>query len=355
MKYLNFPGLADVHVHLREPGGVQKEDFETGTRAAVAGGYTQVIDMPNNTPPTTTPEELETKMNLASGRIWCDLGFNFGATKDSRVYFDRIKDKVFGLKLYMNKTTGPLLIDNQKERELIFKSWKGQTPIMVHAMGETVEIAIKLAKKYQRKIHVCHVTSDQIGALKKAKKEGIKISTEVCPHHLFLNTNDLDNLGPLGMMQPPLESKKNQEKMWEHLDFIDMISTDHAPHTLKEKLDKTSPKFGVPGLETTLPLMLSAASKGLISHDRLIAMLSTNPKKIFKLPKQEKTFTIVDVTKKYKIGQKKLFTKCAWTPFKDLEGVGEIKQVFLRGKKVFEDGNFTDKPFGQIIMPQHGH
>lgn len=351
MKYLNFPGLVDVHVHFREPGSTHKEDFETGTKAAIAGGYTQVLDMPNNTPPTTSPKELETKINLATSRIWCDLGFNFGATKESIIFFDEIKNEVFGLKLYMNRTTGPLLVDNKQERELIFKYWKGKAPIMVHAMGETIEIAIKLAKKYQRKIHACHVTSDQIGTLKKAKKDGVKISTEVCPHHLFLNTNDLDNLGPLGMMQPPLESKKNQEKMWDHLDFIDMISTDHAPHTLKEKLDKTSPKFGVPGLETTLPLVLSAASKGLITQDRIIEMLSTNPKKIFKLPKQEKTFVIVDVTKKYKIGQKKLFTKCAWTPFKDLEGVGEISQVYLRGNKVFENGHFIGKPSGQLMTP----
>jgi len=351
VKYLDLPGLADVHVHLREPGATHKEDFTTGTKAAIAGGYTQILDMPNNTPPTITPEELETKINLAKGKIWCDLGFNFGATKDSVVYFNKIKNKVFGLKLYTNRTTGPLLIEDQQDKELIFKSWENQIPIMVHATGETIEVAIKLAQKYKRKIHVCHVTTDQISTLKKAKKDGVDISTEVCPHHLFLNKNDLKNLGPLGMMQPPLMSKKDQEAIWEHLDFIDMISTDHAPHTLEEKLEDRSPKFGVPGLETTLPLMLSAVSKKMITHERLVEMLSTNPKKIFKLPKQEKTFVTVDITKTYTIGQKKLFTKCAWTPFKDLEGSGEIKQIFLRGNKIFENGNFIGKPMGQIMKP----
>ncbi len=351
MKYLELPGLADVHAHLREPGATQKEDFETGTKAAIAGGYTQVLDMPNNTPPTTTSKELEAKIKLATGRIWCDLGFNFGATKGSVAHFNNIKSKVFGLKLYMNRTTGPLLVESQKEKELIFKSWQSQSPIMVHAMGETIEVAIKLAKKYKRKIHVCHVTTDQISTLKKAKKDGVEISTEVCPHHLFLNENDLKDLGPLGMMQPPLMNKKDQKKMWEHLDFIDMISTDHAPHTLEEKFGGESAPFGVPGLETTLPLMLSAAAKGLITKERLKKMLSTNPKKIFKLPKQEKTFVVVDITKKYKIGQKRLFSKCTWTPFKDLEGVGEIKQIFLRGEKIFENGQFVGKPIGQIMVP----
>lgn len=351
MKYLDLPGLADVHVHFREPGATHKEDFTTGTKAAIAGGYTQVLDMPNNTPPTTTPEALQTKINLAKGRIWCDLGFNFGANKESVVYFDNIKSKVFGLKLYTNRTTGPLLIENQQDKELIFKSWESQAPIMIHAMGETVEEAIKLAHKYKRRIHVCHVTTDQISTLEKAKKNGTNISTEVCPHHLFLNKDDLKHLGPLGLMQPPLMSKKDQEAIWEHLDFIDMIATDHAPHTLEEKLEGKLPKFGVPGLETTLPLMLAATSKGLITQERLIEMLSINPKKIFKLPRQEKTFVTVDITKKYKIGQKKLFTKCAWTPFEDLDAIGEIKQIFLRGKKVFENGNFIGKPIGQIMVP----
>jgi carbamoyl-phosphate synthase/aspartate carbamoyltransferase/dihydroorotase len=351
VKYLNLPGLSDVHVHFRQPGATHKEDFTTGTQAAIAGGYTQVLDMPNNSPSTTSPNDLKAKIKLANGKIWCDLGFNFGATRESVVFFNLVKSKVFGLKLYLNKTTGPLLIENQSDRELIFKSWESDLPIMVHAMGETIEVAIKFAKKYRKRIHVCHVTTDQINTIKKAKKDKVEITSEVAPHHLFLNQNDLKKLGPLGFMQPPLMSKKDQEKIWDHLDFIDMIATDHAPHTLKEKINSKQPPFGVPGLETTLPLMLSAVAKRLITQKRLIEMLSTNPKQIFKLPKQEKTFSIVDLTKKYKIQQKKLFTKCAWTPFRDLEGVGEIKQVFLTGAKVFEDGVFLGKPSGKIMTP----
>jgi len=325
---LQLPGLVDVHVHLREPGATQKEDFESGTRAAVAGGYTQILDMPNNIPPIVTPEDLEDKIKLARGRIWCDLGFNFGATAESVKYFRKISQKA-----------------------LIFKSWKSDLPIMVHAEGETVKVAISLAKKYQKAIHVCHVTDDQIKAIEVAKRRGVKITSEVCPHHLFLTKEDVKKLGPLAMMKPPLLSKKGQKRLWENLENIDIISTDHAPHTLDEKYDKSSPKFGVPGLETTLPLMLAAVSKDLLSIKRLVEMTNINPRKIFRLPTQLNTFVTVNLNKRFKISNKGLFTKCGWTPFVGLEGRGEIKKVVLRGQTIFENGIFVGKPQGKVICP----
>lgn len=349
---LKLPGLVDVHVHLREPGAIQKEDFESGTKSAVAGGYTQILDMPNNIPPTVDPESLTDKIQRAKGRIWCDLGFNFGATRKSTKYFKRILNKSFGLKVYMNQTTGPLLVDKPNDRELIFKSWTGPLPIMVHAQDKTVETAIKLAKKYKKTLHVCHVTANQIDSIQKAKLDGLKISCEVCPHHLFLNQNNVKKLGPLGIMKPPLLSEKDQKKLWSNLDKIEMISTDHAPHTLEEKYDLSSPKFGVPNLETTLPLMLEAVNKGLLSLDRLIEMTSTNAEKIFKLPKQPNTFIFIDQSKKFKITNKGLFTKCGWTPFEGMQGRGEIKKVVIRGKTVFNDGKFVGKPQGRVIYPQ---
>ena len=346
-----FPGLVDVHTHLREPGGTQKEDFETGTKAAVAGGYTQIIDMPNNIPPTATPQALDDKIARAKGRIWCDLGFNFGATKESAKYFKNIYKKAFGLKVYMNQTTGPLLIDKFADQDLIFKSWSGKLPIMVHAQDETVEIAIKLAKKYKKRIHICHTTTNQLGSIQKARKEGTFITCEVCPHHLLLSRDDLKRLGPLGVMKPPLLSKADQLKLWDSLDLIDVISTDHAPHTLEEKYEKSSPKFGVPGLETSLPLMLSAVDKGLLTLKRLTAMMSTNPKKIFNLPTQSNTYIEVDLSKKYKISNKGLFTKCGWTPFAGLNAGGKVIKVVIRGKIIFVNGNFMGIPLVRIIYP----
>ena len=351
-KLLELPGFVDVHVHLREPGGVQKEDFETGTRAAIAGGYTQILDMPNNIPPTISEDALGNKISRARGRIWCDIGFHFGATAESTKYFPKLYKKAFGLKVYMNQTTGSLLVESDEERELIFKSWQSNLPIMIHAEGETVEVAIKLAKKFDRPLHVCHIDYDQLASIQRAKKEGLRISCEVCPHHLFLNKESVKRLGPLGIMKPPLLSKKDQQGLWRNLDKIDMISTDHAPHTLEEKFDQKEPKFGVPGLETTLPLMLTAVEKGLLTLERLIEMTSTNTRKIFRLPNQPKTHIIVDTSKKYKIANKKLFTKCQWTPFKDLEGRGEVRKVVLRGETVFEDGHFKGRSRGIVIYPQ---
>ena len=352
-KLLKLPGFVDVHVHLREPGGIQKEDFETGTRAAITGGYTQILDMPNNDPPTSTTQALASKIKRAKGRIYCDLGFNFGATAKSTKYFSKVYKKVFGLKIYMSQTTGPLLVTSREYRELIFGSWISPLPIMIHAQGELVEEAIKLAKKFKKRIHICHTTGDQLSSIFKAQEDGLDISTEVCPHHLFLTEDDVKRLGTLGIMKPPLGSKKDQKKLWENIDKIDMISTDHAPHTLEEKKNQREPKFGVPGLETTLPLMLTALEKGSISIDQLIKMLSTNPRKIFHLPNQADTSVTIDASKTYKISDKGLFTKCAWTPFVGLSGRGKVVKVVLRGKTVFENGKFIGKPQGQVIFPQH--
>ena len=361
-KLIKFPGLVDVHVHLREPGGVQKEDLETGTRAAVAGGYTQILDMPNNIPPTDSPEALDDKINRAKGRIYCDLGFNFGATAKSSKYFPKIYKKIFGLKIYMSETTGPLLITDRSERELIFKSWISPLPIMIHAQGEIIEDAVKLAKKFKKRIHICHTTADQLPVIQRAKKQGLEITCEVCPHHLFLTEDDVKRLGPLGIMKPQLLSKQDQKKLWDNIEKIDMISTDHAPHTLEEKHDQTEPaspdgsqggpKFGVPGLETTLPLMLSAVNRDLITLQRLTEMLITNPRRIFRLPDQSKTYIVVDTSKTYKISNKNLFTKCGWTPFTGLEGRGKVQKVVLRDQTIFENGKFKGKPSGKVIFPK---
>lgn len=348
---LKLPGLADVHIHLREPGNTQKEDFSTGTQAAIAGGYTQVLDMPNNTPPTVTPKDLNQKIKLATGKIWCDVGFNFGANRESTKYFKKISKKAFGLKVYMNQTTGPLLMEDSRDRELVFKSWQSPLPIMVHAENETVDVAIELTSKYKKKLHICHVTTNQMPSIISAKKAGQNISCEVTPHHLFLNSGDLKKLGPLALMKPPLLSKKDQEMLWVYLDHIDMISTDHAPHTLEEKHERSSPKFGVPGLETTLPLMLSAVFDGRISIEKLIDLLSTKPRKVFHLPPQSDTYILVDIEETFAIKSKKLFTKCNWTPFKNLKGRGVIKKVVLRGKTVFQNGKFLGRPQGRVTRP----
>lgn len=348
---IRLPGLIDVHVHLREPGGTQKEDFETGTKAAIAGGYTQILDMPNNVPPTVSLSSLKNKMKRARTRIYCDVGFNFGATAQSTREFSKVTNQAFGLKIYMSQTTGPLLVTANKEHEKIFKLWQSPLPIMVHAQGDLVERAIYLANKYNRKIHICHITSDQLHLIKKVKKTSLEISCEVCPHHLFLNKGDVKKLGPLGIMKPPLMTKNQQEKIWDNLDLIDIIASDHAPHTLEEKFDQSESKFGVPGLETTLPLMLTAVAKKLLTIEKLILMTHTVPKKIFKLPNQPNTYVEIATDKQYKISNTTLFTKCGWSPFQGLVVNAKIIKTVIGGKIVFTNGKFVGKPQGKVIVP----
>ncbi len=347
---VRLPGLIDVHTHLREPGATQKEDFESGSKAAIAGGYTAILDMPNNPIPTTTPEALDQKINLAKGRLYCDVGFNFGATANNSEILNQVQDRVFGLKVYMNHTTGDLLMEDEMALEDVFSKWPKGKVIMVHAEGETLQKAINLAKKFGSKLHVCHVsTKFQIELIKKAKQEGLEISCEVSCHHLFLTSVDGKKLGPYGMMRPPLASAEDQQALWNNMDVIDMIASDHAPHTKDEKSKIPTPN-GVPGLETSLPLLLTAVNEGKLTIERLIELTSKNPRRIFNIPEQKETFVEVDMTIPYTLTSRTLYTKCHWTPFEGRKVVGKIKKVVLRGKVVFENGQVFG-PYGQILSP----
>lgn len=345
----SFPGLIDVHVHLREPGWEYKEDFETGTKAAIAGGYTTVLDMPNNPNPIITPPALENKIKLAHNRIYSDLGFHFGGAVQAIPYFSQVKDKVFGLKVYMNHTTGPLLVEDQKELENIFSSW--HKVIMVHAEEETLKKAINLARQFKNKLHVCHVSLKmQVDLIRAAKKKGLPITAEAACHHLFLTEEDVKKLGNFGIMRPPLASKEDRDALWEAITdgTIDMIASDHAPHTKKDKEKEVN---GVPGLETSLPLLLTAMSEGKITQEKLIEITSTNPRKIFNIPEQPDTYIEIDPDIRYPISDIQLYTKCGWTPFEGMKVTGKIQRVILRGQVVFKNGEVLDPPQGQVIYP----
>lgn len=354
-KIIKLPALIDVHTHLREPGATHKEDFETGTKAAIAGGYTIILDMPNNPTPTISKEALEQKISLAEGRIYADVGFHFGAMLGNFQEFVKVKNQVFGLKVYMNHTTGDLLMEDKEALGNTFKNWIKGKPIMVHAEGETVNLAIELAKRFGQKLHVCHVSlKEQIDAIKKAKDEGMEISCEVSCHHLFLTDKDAEKLGPYGVMRPPLVSREEQENLWRALQdgVIDMIASDHAPHTKEEKENSEKVVNGVPGLETSLPLLLTAVSKGRLTLEKLIELTSANPRRIFNIPHQPDTYVEVDMTIPYTLTPKPLFTKCGWTPFEGMEVTGKVEKVTLRGQTVFENG-IVFGPFGKVIIAKN--
>ncbi len=348
-KIISLPGLIDVHVHFRDPSQTHKEDFYTGTLAALTGGFTTVIDMPNNLVPITTKKLLDEKIKIAKKKIMCDVGFHFGSLGENLGEFGKVNKKVFGLKLYLNQTTGNFLIGKRELRK-IYSSWNFSQPILLHAEEDMLDTVFQIVKETKRKTHICHVSSSvELEKIIKAKEKGLPVTCGVTPHHLFLTEKDEKNLGPFGKMKPYLKSKKDVKFLWDNLAYIDIIESDHAPHTREEK--QAEAPFGVPGLETTLPLMLTAAEEGKTTIDEIVQLCHTNPAIIFNISTSSKTFIDVDMSE-YKIQNKNLKTKCKWSPFDGRKVVGRVKRVVVRGEKVFENGKcLIEKGAGKIIVP----
>lgn len=337
---IRLPGLIDIHVHLRDPGQTDKEDFTTGTSASLAGGFTTVVDMPNNTQPITTIERLEEKRAIASKKAVSTIGFHYGSMGDNLDSFEEAAKHVIGLKLYLNTTTGGYLLDVKHLRE-IYAAWPATSVVLLHVEEDVIDIAIESLQGLNRPVHVCHMPSKAI--LEKiiaAKRAGLPVTCGVCPHHLFLTNNDLDRLGVYGDMLPSLKTKADQDYLWEHLDDIDIFESDHAPHTDSEK---QAGAHGIPGLETTLPLLLTAEKEGRITREQIIDKCFTAPARIFNIPTDDDTYIEVDLNE-YIIENDELFTKCGWSPFAGQTVNGKVKRVYIRGELVFENGKVLAKP-----------
>lgn len=341
MPLQKFPGLIDVHVHLREPGATHKEDFYTGSRAAVAGGFTFIIDMPNNSVPTISKEKLEEKIELSKKGI-CDIGFHFGTDGKNMEEFKQAWENpnVFGLKIYCNHTTGDMLIEDNDLLDKVFSVWNSEKPILVHAEGKELITVLKLAEKYKRNLHVCHISqATEVELIRLAKSVGQKVTAGVTPHHLYFTEDIVKEKKGYVMMKPPLGIQIDQDALWKGLNngTIDIVETDHAPHTKEEK-DKENPPFGVPGLETALGLMLKGVKDGRIGYEDVIKFLYTNPKKIFNIPEQNNTYIEFDPEKEYIVGKNGYESKCGWSPFEGMKLYGKIETVVFHGKKILEHG-----------------
>lgn len=350
---LKIPGMIDAHVHLRDPGAIHKEDFYTGTCAALAGGVTVVLDMPNNPSPTITREALIEKAEIAGKKAVCDYSFYFGASQENFGEYKRVSEDVCGLKIYLDNTHGPLLVDDLLTLTKHFEYWSSVRPVCVHAEDSSVAKVSGLVAAYRKPTHFCHVSQAvEISLIKAAKENGLPVTCEVTPHHLFLTQEDEALLGPYGKMRPPLGTKRDQRALWQAVSsgVVDIIASDHAPHTRKEKKG-ANPPFGVPGLETTLPLLVTAVSQGRLSLERLIELTSINPARIFGLKtNNQDTYIEVDLNEEWVIDNTTLKTKCGWSPFSGYKVKGKIKAVYLRGTKVFENGKVLARPgFGLKI------
>lgn len=345
-----LPGIIDVHTHMRDPGLTHKEDFTSGSRACARGGVTTFIDMPNTIPVTVTEKALMDKKAMMVGRSYVDYGFHFGGSKkDNSEEIKKVLDKVASTKIFLNMSTGDMLIEDEKVVENIFRESK---IISVHAEEGMVEKAIEFCKKYDKELYLCHLSkASEIELLKQAKAEGVKVFGEVTPHHLFLNVEDVNATERSKMllrMKPELKERSDNEALWKALadGTLDSIGTDHAPHLIEEKLAKLT--YGVPSVENSLEMMLNGVKENRITFERLIEVMCKNPAKIFKIKNKgdiavgyDGDLVIVDTNDNSPIKDDKVITKANWTPFENCNRGGRVLTTILRGEIVYNKGNFN--------------
>lgn len=347
-----LPGIVDAHCHMRDPGLTQKEDFMTGSMACARGGVTTFIDMPNTLPAVITADILKEKRDMMIGKSYVDYGFNFGGSRnDNSEEIKKVLDDVASTKIFLNMSTGDMLITEDRVIENIFKVSK---IVSVHAEEEMVEKAIELCEKYDKTLYLCHLSkASEAQMVRDAKKRGVKVYAEVTPHHLFLNIDDVnidERSNMLLRMKPELKTKEDNEALWEALadGTIDTIGTDHAPHLIEEKLAKLT--FGIPGVENSLEMMLKGVDEGKISMKRLIEVMSTKPAEIFKIENKGKIevgydadLVIVNTRDKSAIKNDEVISKASWTPYEKFNRGGKVLTTILRGQIVYSNNEFYGK------------
>lgn len=379
-----LPGLIDMHVHFRDPGFPKKEDFASGSAAAAAGGITTVIDMPNTNPPTLTCEALEEKRKIAASKSLVNFGFFFGLAYDN---FDEIKaaPNIAGIKIYMGSSTGDLFVANMNVIEKLFQlgkfvivhaedeniirenleKYKDSQDPNVHSLirspaaaYEAVKSVLHLAKKYEARVHITHVsTADEIEELRKF--QGPLVSCDVTPHHLYLTQNAYAERGNFVKTNPPLRSNKDRQALWKGLrdGVISAIASDHAPHTKEEKEQSYSnAPAGAPGVETMLPLLLDSVNHGELSLRDIAKLTSENPAQLLGIKGKGKIeagfdadFVLVDMNKEMVVGNAPFFTKCNWSPFSGWKLKGWPVMTVVGGLVVFEEGQIRPEVRGKEV------
>lgn len=342
-----LPGLIDCHVHFREPGLTHKEDFLTGSMAAAKGGVTTILDMPNTIPPTITLAALAEKRRLAAKSV-VNYGFHFGATNDNLSDIKKAKN-IAAVKLYMDYTTGDLKISDVGTISDIFKVSK---ITVVHAEGDGIKNAIGILSKNKisGRLHIAHVSSEK--ELKYAVQNRIKnkVTVEAAPHHLFMSEKDIQVLGAFAEMKPRLKSESDQKALWAGIQngSVDAIASDHAPH-LREEKEKADYPFGVPGIETMLPLLLDAFNDNRLSLPEIIRLCCENPARIFSIKNKgvikagyDADLAIVDLNKKQAVRSEDLLTKCRWSPFEGRILKGWPVTTIVNGNVVYDNGEVFD-------------
>ena len=368
-----LPGAIDPHVHFRDPGQPEKEDLESGSRAAAAGGVTSFLDMPNNIPNATNRKTLENKIHLAGKKAVTHHGFFVGATKDNVSDLQSVEgmDGVCGIKIFMGSSTGDLLVDEQRHLEDIFANTGGiiathaedegrlqqriaefghRTDIASHAECRDVECAFlatkraaALAKDHDHRLHIVHLTSAKEADWLTENKGGL-ITTEVCTQHLTFDQDDVKKLGVRALMNPPIRYTEDRETLWKRLKdgTIDCIVTDHAPHTLESKsVGYPRAPAGMPGVETSLPLMLTHAMNGKCSVADVVKWMCEGPARVYGIQNKgslivgyDGDLTLVNLEKRRTIADSDTWTRVGWTPYSGMALTGWPMYTIVDGNVV---------------------
>ena len=379
-----LPGIIDTQVHFREPGSTDAEDLESGSRAAVLGGVTALFEMPNTNPPTSNLIEFDKKLQAAKNRMHSNYAFYFGATPDNTNQLAQLKDVegCCGVKLFAGSSTGNLLVDKEADIEKVIsssdrivsihsedediiklrKKFIKKGDVHSHAEWRNVEVAmsstrrvVKIAERYNKKIHVLHVTTrEEVDFLAMHKKN---VTFETTPQHLTMYAPDCyDKLGTYAQMNPPLRTKEHYDRLWVAIknNIVDVLGSDHAPH-LKENKDKEYPNTpsGMPGVQTIFPVMLDHVNNGKLSLQQLINLMCENPCKIFGIKNKgyikegfDADLTITDMNKEVTIKNEMIASKCGWTPFNNYKVKGFPVGTIVNGHLVMSDGKVVEESKG---------
>ena len=382
-----LPGIIDTQVHFREPGSTDAEDLESGSRAAVLGGVTSLFEMPNTNPPTANLVEFDKKLKAAKNRMHSNYAFYFGATPDNTDQLADLKnvEGCCGVKLFAGSSTGNLLVDKEADIEKVISS--SDRIVSIHSEDEdiiklrkkfikkgdvhshpewrNVECAmsstrrvVKIAERYNKRIHVLHVTTkDEVDFLAMHKKN---VTFETTPQHLTLYAPDCyDKLGTYAQMNPPLRSKEHYDRLWVAIknNIVDVLGSDHAPH-LKVNKDKEYPDTpsGMPGVQTIFPVMLDHVNNEKLSLKQLINLMCENPCRIFGIKNKgyikegfDADLTIADMNKEVVIKDEMIASKCGWTPFNNYKVKGFPVGTIVNGNLVMSDGKIVLESKGQPL------
>ena len=382
-----LPGIIDTQVHFREPGSTDAEDLESGSRAAVLGGVTSLFEMPNTNPPTANLVEFEKKLKAAKNRMHSNYAFYFGATPSNTDQLAQLKnvEGCCGVKLFAGSSTGNLLVDKEADIEKVISS--SDRVVSIHSEDEdiiklrkkfirkgdvhshhewrNVECAmsstrrvVKIAERYNKKIHVLHVTTkDEVDFLAMHKKN---VTFETTPQHLTLYAPDCyDKLGTYAQMNPPLRGKEHYDRLWTAIknNIVDVLGSDHAPH-LKANKDKEYPDSpsGMPGVQTIFPVMIDHVNNGKLTLNQLINLMCENPCRIFGIKNKgfikegfDADLTIVDMKKEVTIKDEMIASKCGWTPFNNYKVKGFPVGTIVNGILVMSDGKILVESKGKPL------